>query len=215
MAYTVAWNEASPAGSSTNANTIDTEFQNLKVSIRERMNDILHSTGDWGTDGEQPKVLNLAAALGGPNVAQLIGTPEVAVVYAAGAQVATTGSTITLLWSSETLDTTGLHSTSTNTGRFTIITAGYYRLVASIRVVAGSAAADASLRLRKNGSDIRITEVPVIAADSMTMHINEIVLAAAADYFDLQFYQASGQSMTVTEGAGASAFSIERLNGTT
>ena len=205
-AYGVAWNESAPVGSTTDASTIDTEIQNLKVSIRERMNNILHSTGDWGTDSEEPKLVDIAA---------LAGTPVVALVYASGALTLADSTALILLWNSETLDTATLHSTSTDTGRFTIITAGYYRLVASIQVEAGSAAADIALRLRKNGVNIRIVNTPVIASDNTTLYINEVVLAAAADYYDLQMHQTSGQAMNIGYGANGSMFSIEKLNGTT
>lgn len=205
-AYSVAWNEDAPVGSTTDASTIDTEIQNLKTSIRERMNNILHSTGDWGTDGEEPKLVDIAA---------LAGTPVVASVYSSGALTLETGVALNLLWNSEALDTATLHSTSTNTDRFTIITAGYYRLVASIQVQAGSAAGDIALRLRKNGANIRIVYTPVIASDNTSLYINEVVLAAAADYYDLQMHQTSGQAMNIGYGINGSMFSIEKLNGTT
>lgn len=56
MAYAVAWNEAAPVGSSTSADTLDTELQNLKKSIRERMNDILGNV--WETDANDPKAID-------------------------------------------------------------------------------------------------------------------------------------------------------------
>lgn len=58
MAYTVAWNEATPVGAATLASDIDLEIRNLKVSISERMSQLV----DWDTDATDPKRL-LAAAL--------------------------------------------------------------------------------------------------------------------------------------------------------
>jgi hypothetical protein len=58
MAYTIAWNESAPLGSVA-ANTIETEFQNLKISIRERMNQIL--ANDWDDDLDDPKVVSKVA----------------------------------------------------------------------------------------------------------------------------------------------------------
>ena len=52
MAYAVAWNEATPVGASVDADTLDTEVQNLKKSVRERMNDLLDSSTAWETDGD-------------------------------------------------------------------------------------------------------------------------------------------------------------------
>jgi hypothetical protein len=45
--------------------------------------------------------------------------------------------------------------------------------------------------------------------------MNEVVLAAATDYYEVTISQTSGVNMTVRGGATLSAFSIERLNGTT
>ena len=63
MAYTVAWNEAAPIGASVTAATLDTELQNLKKSVRERMNQLTSTA--WETDGDDPKKL-LSHAIGEP-----------------------------------------------------------------------------------------------------------------------------------------------------
>ncbi len=54
MAYSNAWDESAPLGTAA-ANTLDTIIQQLKLDIRERMNTILDSTGQWADD---PIVLN-------------------------------------------------------------------------------------------------------------------------------------------------------------
>jgi hypothetical protein len=208
MAYSIAWDASSPVGSSTNANTIDTEFQNLKTSIQERMNNILSNA--WETDANDPKAIDVSA---------IAGQPDVALVYSSATLTLVTATPLILLWNTETLDTgnptTEFHSTSTNTGRMTITTAGYYRIVGLIQIYAGANAGDVTLRLKKNGTSIRASLDPVIALDNMTMHINEVVLAAAADYYELEGEQASGVNMSVIGGATTSMFSIERINGTT
>lgn len=58
MAYSIAWNEAAPIGGSTSASTIDTELQNLKISVRERLEDAFPT---WSTDGTDPKTLAILA----------------------------------------------------------------------------------------------------------------------------------------------------------
>ena len=60
MVYTVPWTEGAPVGAATPADTIDTELQNLKISIRERLEDLID---DWTVDGTDPKVFNVAAVL--------------------------------------------------------------------------------------------------------------------------------------------------------
>lgn len=205
-AYSVAWNEATPAGSSTNASTIDTELQNLKTSIRERMNNILHSSGDWGTDSEEPKLVDIAA---------LAGTPVVAVLYHSASQNITTTSTVNILWDSETLDTGGLHDTGSNTEDFKIVTAGYYRIVAMIAVTAGAGTDDIVLSLRKGTTVIRQITTPSTNLDKTTLTISEIVLAAVDDTYDLIVTQSSGGTAAVVGGVSNSSFQIEKLNGTT
>ncbi len=54
MAYSIPWDEAGPSGATTPADTIDTELQNLKISIRERIESIIC---DWSDDSVDPKVL--------------------------------------------------------------------------------------------------------------------------------------------------------------
>lgn len=62
MAYSVAWNESTPVGAATLASDIDLEIRNLKVSISERMSQLV----DWDTDATDPKVLlNAALPAGG------------------------------------------------------------------------------------------------------------------------------------------------------
>ena len=207
MVYSVAWNEASPAGASTNANTLDTELQNLKISIRERMDNILHASGDWGTDGEEPKLLDVLA---------LAGTPEVAVVWHNANQTVVSGTPLDLAWNQELLDTGGFHDNSTNPERFTIVEAGYYRITTSLRVTAGAAAGQFTCSLLENGVSIRATSHPSINLDIFNIILTEIVLAAAADEYRINVSHATGVNMlvagvTVTQ----STFQIERINGTT
>jgi len=51
----VPWDEASPSGATTPADTLDTELQNLKISIRERLEDLIPG---WSDDAICPKVLD-------------------------------------------------------------------------------------------------------------------------------------------------------------
>ena len=77
-AYSVAWNEAAPVGSTTDASTIDTELQNVKVSIRERLEDVVN---DWTDNTVDPKTLVVLDYRGGVslsgNIAIVTGTPTI------------------------------------------------------------------------------------------------------------------------------------------
>lgn len=58
MPYSIPWDETEPVGAVTPAADIDEELQELKVSIRERMNDIV-GAGNWEDDLVDPKVVTL------------------------------------------------------------------------------------------------------------------------------------------------------------
>lgn len=206
MVYSIAWNEASPVGSATNANTIDTELQDLKKSIRERMNQLLDSSTLWETDAQDPKLLDVLA---------LAGTPEVAVVTNAGSQTILTGVPLSAAWDIESLDTGTFHDNVTNNDRFTIVEAGYYRLTANLEIVSGANAGPIITAIQKNGVSIRIQTHDIPASDFTSIHIDTIVLAAAADFYTVNLSQTTGTSMTLTNGATISSFEIERINGTT
>ncbi len=53
MAFSVAWDESSPPGS-TPADTIDTEIQDDKTAVRERIETLFPG---WTDDGEDPKII--------------------------------------------------------------------------------------------------------------------------------------------------------------
>jgi hypothetical protein len=113
MAYIEAWNEAAPIGATTPAADLDVEIQNLKVSIRERMDEIV-GTGNWANDGVQPKVVQTQ--------------------YFAGRSVVTK----VLTASDVKLDNIGTSATSgdfTNNGDEIVITnTGEYAFTASLNV---------------------------------------------------------------------------------
>ena len=66
MAYAIAWNESNPVGASTAMSDVDAEIQNLKKSVRERMNDVLSNA--WETDASNPKTLDSEAIVKGGRV---------------------------------------------------------------------------------------------------------------------------------------------------
>lgn len=210
MAYAVAWNEASPAGGSTSASTIDTELQDLKKSVRERMNQVLDSSTAWETDGDDPKLLDVTA---------LAGTPVLARVYPSGSQSVLTGVTLVTAFNSETIDTATFHDNSTNNSRLTVPTAGYYRIGFHLTLSSGGSGTGQGVRIRilKNGSALLLSQREITDATTQEAYSSEILdLAAASDYYEVDILQSSGDTWTLTGGTGfATIFQIERLNGTT
>ena len=60
MAYTQIWDNSTPNGAIVQAATLDTEIQNLKKAITERMNDLVGAT-NWETDAVDPKLIQPGA----------------------------------------------------------------------------------------------------------------------------------------------------------
>ena len=203
MAYAIAWNEATPVGASVNASTIDTELQNLKKSIRERMNDVLAGGSggtDWETDATNPKRL-------------LLGQPRVRVGKSADQAIANSTSTV-VSWNQESFDVGGLHDNSTNNSRLTIPAdeAGVYMVGVSIpwdASTTGYRQAD----LKKNGTTAELSIVAtnttgaVFTVQSIVYPLQTLV---ATDYLEIEVVQNSSGSLDIK--ATRAAFWLLRIN---
>ncbi len=136
MVYNIAWNEASPVGSSTNASTIDSELQNLKLSLRERLEDIVN---DWTNDSVDPKTLAVLDYRGGVSISGAI-----SVVTATPTQVT---------WTTEDFDVGALVDIGGAPTVMTVPTngAGLYLLTANC-VFAGTTATYCQAQLTAGGN---------------------------------------------------------------
>lgn len=208
MVYSIAWNESSPVGSTTNANTIDTELQNLKTSVRERMNQIL--ANDWENDGDDPKLI------GGPlDIDQITGTPLVCRAFNSIDQVVADLFFDDIFWDSETIDTGGFHDLVVNNNRLTIPVDGYYHIHAQIVYEQGGIGGPITLTLRHNATTgIASARAEYEIGEDETIGLSTVVLADAGDFYDLRIFQIS-LGNRVVQGAISSWFMIEKLNGTT
>ena len=206
MAYTIAWNAATPVGSSTNANTIDDELRNLKTSIQERMNNVLENA--WETDGNDPKTLSVSA---------IAGTPRVARVYTLNVETAAAGVNTVIDFDAETFDTGSFHDNDANQSRLTCTVAAYYLIRCSIRWVSGATAAIATIQIRKNGSTVvaQVQHRHNAGTSSEQFTIQTIVLAAANDYFEYLMNQSSGNTWTASTNEVDAYFEIMQLAGLT
>jgi len=205
MAYAIAWNEAAPVGSSVNASTIDTELQNLKKSIRERMNNILSNA--WETDASDPKTLDVQA---------IAGTPRVARVVPGAVSLLTTVNTV-IDFGAETFDTDSFHDNAVNPSRLTVPVAGYYLIHSSLAITSGAAAGIGIMEIRENGTTTR-AQVDHRHNGSTTdenFQVQTIVLAAASDYFEIRFLQSSGDTWTTRSAAMEAFFEIMWISGAT
>ena len=132
MVYSIAWDVASPVGGTTPAADLDTELQNLKISIRERMNDLV-GAGNWEADGVDPKTL-----AGAPTVVRGVGVISDPIV-----------STKVLGWTIiEDLD--GIYNAGTN--NFEIQSTGVYLVAMSCFVQVPGGGVTVGFDVRKNES---------------------------------------------------------------
>jgi hypothetical protein len=102
-----------------------------------------------------------------------------------------------LTFDSETFDTDGFHSTSSNTSRITIPAgkAGYYQFDAGVTWAAGSGIRD--FNIYKNGSRAAYFTQNAQATNSMSQTITDVLYGAVGDYFELYVFQNNGSSINV------------------
>jgi hypothetical protein len=122
--------------------------------------------------------------------------------------VTTTNQTISnntwtvLTYNSESYDTDGFHSTSTNTGRLTIPTGltGYY-LVITQAVFNTNATGARYSKIQKNGTDISVGRK--MGAYSSTVESvltgSDILYLTAGDYIEHLVYQSSGGNLSMNQ----------------
>ena len=103
----------------------------------------------------------------------------------------------TVTHNSERFDTDTLHSTSTNTGRITIGTAGKYLFVAN-GAFANNATGSRYMQILKNGTlAIAYDNQEVSSAGDWTqMQVNAMWNCAVNDYFEVRVYQTSGGALS-------------------
>jgi hypothetical protein len=135
-------------------------------------------------------------------------------VYMSSSQSIPTGSTTTLLWNSESFDTDSYHSTSVNTGRLTVPSAGKYLITGVITWAANASGTTRDVYLVKNaGTYLYMNNVRPAVSSPQTYSFATTVNASASDYWELYVNQDSGSSINIQSqlGYGGSEFGIMRL----
>ena len=135
--------------------------------------------------------------------------PPLGHVYKVAVQSVADATDTVLLFDTEYEDTDGLHSTVTNTGRFTAAKAGWYLALINVSWAA-STVGRRRIALRKNGSATwyQNQDAP---ATSVTTNQNVVQLfdLAVNDYVDAIGYQNTGGALDAT-----AQFQIVRVSGT-
>jgi hypothetical protein len=124
-------------------------------------------------------------------------------VLTAGSQVISNTTATVLTYSSEAVDTDDMHSTSTNTSRITINTAGVYLFTCQM-TLAGSGAAGSRVlaSLSKAGTEAvtngaRVDTGNTSASSPVAVSLSLALSCAVNDYFEWQVFQSSGGNRTV------------------
>lgn len=112
-------------------------------------------------------------------------------------QAITTASVTDVLFNAETFDTDDMHSTTSNTDRITVNTAGVYIVTGNLQM-AGNATGVRGIYIRKNGSTFaRFFVTAVDALNLPGLSASAVITASAGDYFTCSVYQNSGGNLDV------------------
>jgi hypothetical protein len=215
MVYSVAWDEASPPGASTNANTIDTEFQELKESIRERMNDILDPTTPWEDDLADPKLIDQSSTV---DIASLTGTPRVALVYKDSSQTIVNNVALIVVFDSEHFDTANFHDNAVDNTRLTVSEDGWYRIYMSLLINSSGDGDQLFYKLFKNGQPLHEHQKsfePPPGFELSQIDFNIVDQAVVDDYYEIELKQNSAGNWSILQDTDLGYFGIEQLNGAT
>lgn len=197
MAYTVPWDEGSPIGASTPANTIDTELQNLKISMRERLEDLIN---DWANDLVDPKTFNLDA---------FPPQPKVELHRVAPAQTIPNDTETAIIWNSEIEDVGDMWDSGDPT-KIVIPSNGLY-LVAAMAFFEPNANGSRYLKL----SQSRYSWPIFVDSSPGLLTYSELYLAAhpgnfqTSDEIVIKVYQDSGGGLDLRSGQYTHAFVVK------
>jgi hypothetical protein len=124
-----------------------------------------------------------------------------------------TGTTTELTYDSETYDTNGYHSTSSNTARITVPAgkAGYYLIYASVEFNANTSGAR-ELQVRKNGSLTNSSGFyQGFSSGGFIANVSSLIYLDVADYVSIYALQSSGGNLSVFTANNYQQFSAMYL----
>ena len=169
------------------------------------------SRADFGnpvTDGDLVASATYNSQVKG-NLEHLYSVPRCE-VYRSGDQTITNDTVQTVTWDSETFDTASIHSTVSNTGRLTLVRAGWWLTVALCKFSGSSTVGHRRGILRVNGTDIVGTYHCEASSSGDTLFTVGAVVytTTTTDYVECRAYQNSGGNLAFEAGsAAASRFS--------
>ena len=124
--------------------------------------------------------------------------------YHNSAQTLTTATFTSVTLDSEEVDTDGIHSTVTNTSRFTAVTAGRYLFIGQISYAAGATGYRLARLLKNGGATPAAYNYALnIGASAMGIQVVDEILLGVGDYVELQGWHNQGANLALIAGAGA------------
>jgi hypothetical protein len=117
-----------------------------------------------------------------------------------------------ITWNQEDFDTSGFHSTSSNTSRITIPAdkAGKYQVNAFIQFD-DSATGQREFNIYKNGTSVKRTATTPGSNTFPSGIIPVILDLAVSDYIEVYVYQSSGSTKTLATSGASGHFSVSYL----
>jgi hypothetical protein len=135
-------------------------------------------------------------------------------VYKSGTQSLANDTVVVVTWDSEYYDTDAIHSTASNTSRFTVPTGlgGKWQIICSLSFAAATAGSYRSLRLRKNGTDINFFDgAPAGSTSQTSISYSNILDLVATDYIEVTADQNSGGTINLSGGTGRSFLNFTKV----
>ena len=149
-----------------------------------------------GTAGQ---VLTVNSGANAPEWATLANTFVGTNVSKSANQSISTSTATAVTWDVEAFDTDAIHSTATNTSRFTIPTGkgGYWQISPVINWADQSASGVRQLKIYKNGTQVKSSHFYPTSAATMVATFAYVINVAAADYVEVYVTQTSGTSVNI------------------
>lgn len=184
MPFGQAWNEAQPDGDTTLRSDVDTVIQNLKVAIRERLDQVITSFGNDLVDPK--KLISSSVSLNRAEVGQ---------------SVPTSPAETAINWTAEEWDEGGFHNNAVNNTRITVPAGlgGKYTLSVQFSYAPSGVGTARAVRIRKNGitllkSTNRLPAGTSASTDVLFVGTFDLV---AGDYLEVLALQDSGANLDV------------------
>ena len=174
------------------------------ISTLTTSGDLLYGTGSGALTrlgiGSSSQVLTVASGVPSWATPTSGSTYSGASIYRSADLTLSATSSTTFTWDSESWDTDGYHSTSSNTDRFTIPTgkSGKFLLMCNASVSTQTAGLEGYFM--KNGTDIRRMDITTSPVKTLIAHT--VLDLVATDYVIFRIYNSSASTANCTTGSG-------------